>query len=113
MGWQNDFLLRLHLRACRNVDCWISSEEIDRFERDLDHLSWHDWKVFNSWNVLQSELNPKYDILVNNVIATRSPRSYSISTLTLIGVLPSREILVIPVLCDIYRVISKSVYVSQ
>lgn len=104
---------RTHLRACWNVDCWISRKEIHRFERDLDHLSWHGWKVFYSRDVLQSELDQKYDVFVYHIVTTCSPSSDAMATLTLIGVLSSGEVLIVVVLRAIYGVVSKSVYISH
>lgn len=36
VSWKVEQCWSFHLRACWNIDCWISREEIDRLERNLD-----------------------------------------------------------------------------
>lgn len=85
----------------------ILIKEIHRLQRHFDNLARHDGEVLDTHNVLQAELHPDDNIVVDDVFLAISPGTDTGTATGLIGVFAASEELVAVVFGDVDVVVSE------
>ena len=90
-----------NLRARRNINRRILIEEIHRFEMDLHDLARHDGEILHPRNMINPELHPEHDVLVNDVILPVRPSTHACAAAGLVRVPAARVQLAVAVAGDV------------
>ena len=95
------------LLARGHIDRRIALEEVHRLQRHPDDLARHDREILHSHDVLQPELDPNYDILIDDVILTVGPGTHAGAAAGLVRVFAAGVELVVAVAGDIDVVVGE------
>ena len=90
-----------NLRTRRNVNRRILVKEIDRFEMDLHDLTRHHREILYARDMVDSELHPEHDILVNDIVLPVRPRAHARPAARLVRVPAARVQLAVAVAGDV------------
>lgn len=70
----------------RDIERGIAVEEIRRLERHADDLAGHDWKILRAGDMLDAELDPDDDVVIDDVVLAVGPGADAGPAAGLVGV---------------------------